>query len=77
MATEQTKVEPAKNEVSVPARILNYFKNSWKELKNVRWPDRKSTWSMIAAVLAFSAFFIIVITLLDIAFDWLFNLIIK
>lgn len=78
MATETTQPSNStENTVNMPSRVLMYFKNSWKELKNVRWPDRKATWSMIAAVIAFSAFFIIIITLLDIVFEWLFNLIIK
>lgn len=59
------------------AYILGYFKNSWLELKNVEWPNRKATWSMIFAVLVFSGFFIALIVLLDLGFDELFNLIIK
>lgn len=57
--------------------IGKYFSDSWKELKNVHWPNRKSTWSMIFAVLIFSGFFIVLITLLDIGFDELFKLIIR
>jgi len=54
-----------------------YFANSWRELKNVHWPNRKSTWSMIFAVILFSGFFVVLITLLDIGFDKLFDLIIE
>jgi len=59
------------------AYILGYFKNSWIELKNVQWPNRKATWIMIFAVVVFSGFFIVLIVLLDLGFDELFNLIIK
>lgn len=57
--------------------IGRYFKGSWQELKQVRWPNRKSTWSMTAAVLIFSGFFVGLIVLLDMGFEELFKLIIK
>ena len=63
--------------VKVLRAIGGYFKGSWTELKQVRWPNRKSTWGMTAAVLLFSGFFVVLITLLDIGFDELFKLIIK
>jgi preprotein translocase subunit SecE len=57
--------------------IGRYLKGSWQELKQVRWPNRKSTWSMMLAVLIFSGFFVALIKLLDIGFDELFKLVIK
>jgi len=56
--------------------IGGYFKGSWIELKQVRWPNRKSTWSLTFAVILFSAFFILLIILLDTGFTELFKLII-
>lgn len=50
-----------------------YFAGSWYELRQVRWPNRKATWSMTAAVLAFTAFFAILV----LASDWVFNYLIK
>ncbi len=50
-----------------------YFKGSWYELRQVRWPDRKATWSLTAAVLLFTAFFIVLIVLLDAGFKFLFE----
>ena len=58
------------------ARIGRYFKGSWFELQQVRWPDRRATWGMTGALLAFTAFFVVVILLLDAAFSYLFKLII-
>ena len=52
-----------------------YFKGAWAELRQVRWPDRKSTWGMTGALIAFTAFFVIVILFLDYAFSQLFKLI--
>lgn len=57
-------------------RVGRYFTGSWYELQQVRWPDRRATWGMTGALLAFTAFFVVVILLLDAAFAYLFKLII-
>ncbi len=54
----------------------DYFKGAWFELRQVRWPDRKATWGMTGALLAFTAFFVVVILLLDALFKYIFQLII-
>ena len=64
--------KPTKNPF---ARLMRYFKGAWHELRQVRWPDRKNTWAMTGALLAFTVFFIIVILVLDFAFSELFKLI--
>ncbi|MBI3889300.1 preprotein translocase subunit SecE [Candidatus Saccharibacteria bacterium] len=51
-----------------------YFAGAWYELKQVRWPTRRATWGLTAAVLLFTAFFIVVVILLDIGFKYLFDL---
>lgn len=53
-----------------------YFRDSWREIRQVRWPSRKSTWKMLLAVLVYTAFFMVLIVLLDALFTFLFNLII-
>jgi preprotein translocase SecE subunit len=58
------------------ARMGRYVKGSWYELRQVRWPDRRATWGMTGALLAFTAFFVVIILLLDAAFSYLFKLII-
>ncbi|HEY5695543.1 MAG TPA: preprotein translocase subunit SecE [Candidatus Saccharimonadales bacterium] len=55
--------------------IGGYFAGAWYELKQVRWPNRRATWSMTMAVLAFTAFFVVLILLLDALFKYLFQLI--
>ena len=55
--------------------ILDYFKGAWYELKQVRWPNRRATWGMTMAVLAFTAFFVVLILLLDALFKYIFQLI--
>lgn len=53
--------------------IGGYFKGSWAELRQVRWPNRRTTWGLTLAVIAFTAFFIAMIILLDYAFQLLFE----
>ncbi len=57
------------------APFWRYIKGSWYELRQVRWPDRRATWSMTGALLAFTLFFGVVILLLDAGFSELFKLI--
>jgi preprotein translocase SecE subunit len=52
-----------------------YFKGAWVELRQVRWPNRRATWGLTAAVLAYSAFFVVIVLLLDALFKYLFELI--
>jgi preprotein translocase SecE subunit len=52
-----------------------YFKGAWYELKQVSWPTRRATWSLTAAMLAFTGIFVVVILLLDALFKYLFQLI--
>ena len=54
-----------------------YIRDSWRELRQVRWPNRKATWKMLLAVLAYTIIFVIFISLLDLFFTWLFNLILS
>ncbi len=56
--------------------VRGYFVGAWQELKQVRWPDRRSTWAMTGALIAFTVVFVIVILLIDYGFSWLFKLII-
>lgn len=74
-----TKDSPKKSrrlKISTPKPLAltgGYFKGSWEELKQVRWPTRRATWSLTGAVLAFSAFFVVLILLLDAGFKLLFE----
>ena len=66
-----------KGPLAVIFAIGGYFKGSWSELRQVRWPNRKSAWSLTLAVLLFTAFFFVLIILLDASFKQLFNFILK
>ena len=58
------------------AAIGAYFKGAWVELRQVRWPTRGATWSLTGAVLLFTAFFVVLVLLLDALFKYVFELII-
>ena len=55
--------------------LFRYIRDSWRELRQVRWPNRKATWKMVLAVIVYTILFVVIISLLDIFFSWLFNLI--
>ena len=52
---------------------VGYFEGAWRELKQVRWPDRAATWSLTLAVIVFSVFFAAIILGLDYVFNELFR----
>jgi preprotein translocase SecE subunit len=53
--------------------IGRYFKGAWVELRQVRWPTRRATWSLTGAVLLFTLFFVVLVLLLDAGFKYLFE----
>ena len=53
--------------------IGRYFRDSWRELRQIRWTNRRATWTLTLAVLLFCAFFAIIVML----FDWIFNWVIQ
>ncbi len=60
-----------------PLRAMKeYFKGSWYELRQVRWPDRATTWQMTGALIGFTVFISVIILLLDALFKYLFQLMI-
>lgn len=71
--TEDKLTKESKGNVFV--RTGRYFKGAWSELRQVRWPDRKATWGMTGALIAFTLFFVVIILVLDFGFSELFKLI--
>ena len=53
--------------------FFGYFKGAWSELRQVRWPNRRTTWGLTIAVILFTVFFVVLIVLLDYAFQWVFD----
>ncbi len=56
--------------------FFRYLRDSWREIRQVRWPSRKATWKLFFAILIYTLLFGAIIMLLDALFSWLFNLII-
>ena len=56
--------------------FFRYLRNSWREIRQVRWPSRKATWKLFFAILIYTLLFGAIIMLLDVFFTWIFNLII-
>lgn len=70
-----SKSKNSKNHRNPLSAITGYFRGAWQEIKQVRWPDRRSTWGMVGALIVFTAALFLVIILLDYGFAWLFKLI--
>jgi len=73
--TQRTPRAPRNRFVKTLFAIGGYFRGAWQELRLVRWPTRKATWGLTLAVILFSAFFVVLILLLDLLFKYLFELI--
>ncbi len=54
-----------------------YIRDSWREIRQVRWPSRKATWKLVLAIFVYTGIFIALIVLLDMLFTWIFGLLIK
>ena len=53
--------------------IGRYFKGSWRELREVRWPTRRVTWAQTAAVIGFTLVLVAFILTLDYGFETMFK----
>ena len=80
----KTKPQKAQKEGKKPFILFRpfvafgrYLRDSWCELRQVRWPNRKTTWKMVLAVFVYTVLFIGLLVVLDILFDWIFSLILN
>jgi preprotein translocase SecE subunit len=56
---------------------VGYFRGSFQELRQVRWPNRKETWKMTLSVIVYVVVLAVVIMLLDALLQLLFTNILK
>ena len=56
--------------------FFRYLRDSWREIRQVRWPSRKAAWKLFFAIIIYTFLIGAIIMLLDILFTWLFNTII-
>ena len=59
------------------AKFAKYCKASWVELRQVQWPNRKTTWKIVGIVLLYTAIFMVFITILDALIGAGFNQLLK
>ncbi len=76
--TKNTTGEKPLKEVFILARpfvaLGRYLRDSWREIRQVRWPNRKATWKMTLAVFIYCAIFMVFILVLDALFTFIFDL---
>jgi len=53
--------------------VPKYFRESWRELKEVSWPDRRQTVKLTFAVVVFATVFCVAIAIVDYGLDKLFR----
>jgi len=53
--------------------VPRYFINSWRELRQVTWPNRRETWRLTAAVMIFAIVFGALIAVVDLGLDQIFK----
>lgn len=79
--TRPTRKKRAKK-VAKPARkpliiflpfiaLGRYFRNSWRELRQVEWPSRRATWQMTLGIILFCLVIGIFVLLSDWGSQWL------
>ena len=80
---EKPKQKSEKNPAKKPFILIRpivyffrYLRDSWREIRQVRWPSRKATWKLFFAILIYTLLFGAIIMLLDALFSWIFNLIV-
>lgn len=60
--------------ITKPFRAFGrYLRDSWGELRQVRWPSRKATWKLTLAVIVYCGVLIAIIMGLDLVFTELFG----
>ncbi len=80
-AAKHPKLHKVVRIITTPLRIIafpfvklgKYIANSWREIRQVRWPNRKATWKMVLAVFVYTAIFVAFIMLVDALLTLLFN----
>lgn len=56
--------------------LIGYFRNSWNELRQVKWPTARETTKLTIAVFTFAIIFTLLISVVDFGLDKVFKLLI-
>ena len=78
--TSKTKTKTAKSNAKRPFILFRpfialgrYLADSWKELRQVRWPNRSTTWKMVAMVIVYTLIFVVLLVVLDVLYEFVFS----
>ena len=52
---------------------VGYFRGAFREIRQVRWPDRKTTWKLTFTVIGYIVLVAVALMLLDALFTFIFN----
>lgn len=52
---------------------VGYFRGAFREIRQVRWPDRKTTWKLTFTVIGYIVLIAVALMLLDALFTFIFN----
>lgn len=65
------KIRPARfiGRIIATVFFLRYFRNAWREVRQVTWPDRKETRQLTIAVFVFAFVFGALVTITDYGLD--------
>ena len=53
--------------------LVRYIRDSFRELRQVRWPNRKETWKLVLSVIVYVIIIAGFIMLLDMLFNYIFS----
>ena len=69
-------IAPVKKDKPTKEKHGNYFVGAWRELRQVKWPNRRTTWGLTISVIVFTIVLMLFIVGIDLLFDLLFKRII-
>ena len=73
-AKKRNKAEKkAANKDEKPLKECFYIRDSFRELRQVRWPNRKETWKLVLSVIVYVVLIAGFIMLLDMLFNFIFS----
>ena len=75
-AETKTKAKAAKKaekQAEKKEKKVGYFRGAVRELRQVRWPNRKETWKMTLSVIVYVVILAVVIMLLDALLQFIFT----
>ena len=74
-ADTKTKVKAQKKaeKAAEKEKKVGYFRGAFREIRQVRWPNRKETWKMTLSVIVYVVLLAVIIMLLDALLQLIFT----